>query len=583
MLWKNLSQILNRDQKIKTFLILIMMIIGGLLETVAVSMVIPLVSIIIEPDSIQSNSLLNSIYNLFHLETKNQFLVFIILAMIFVYIFKNVFLFILYYVQANFTTKGQYLMAKEILSHYMNKPYEYYLNASTSDIIRIIQGDVSNTFALLTNVLQFLTELVVFLCLIFLLMYLDPTLMIGIAIVLGLTMLVSKKLCQSSLSKAGKDMQEYSSIAYKWLIQGIEGIKDIKILQKENYFVQNYEKSAKKTSIAQKKNSVLSQTPRLIIETVGMCGMLAMIAILLCNGRSIEGMATQITAFAMAAVRLMPSANRMNSYLNVISYLNPSLETVVKEIECSRKEQVEQENNKHMVENKKLSFTQQVDVSEIQYAYPNCEKNLFEDANMVIPIGKSVAVIGSSGAGKTTIIDILLGLLKPKSGSINVDGVNVEMGYASWLDKIGYIPQSIFMLDGTIRENIAFGVKEEEIDDNRVWKVLEDAQLKEHIVSLPEGLDTEIGEKGVRLSGGQRQRLGIARALYHDPDILVFDEATSALDNDTEAAIMDSINKFQGEKTLIIIAHRLATIKNCDIIYRVVDGKIIREENAISK
>ena len=579
MLCKNLSKILNKEQKIKAFLILIMMIIGGLLETVAVSMVIPLVSIIIQPNSIQSNAFLNGIYNFFHLKDKNQFLIMIILTMIFIYIFKNVFLYILYYVQADFTTKGQYLMSKKILSHYMSKPYEYYLNASTGDIIRIIQGDVSNAFALLTNVLQFLTELVVFLCLIILLMYLDPALMIGIAFVLGITMVVSKKICQSSLTKAGKDMQKYSSIAYKWLIQGIEGIKDIKILQKEDYFVKNYEKNAKKTSIAQRKNSVLSQTPRLIIETVGMCGMLGMIAVLLYNGRSIEAMATQITAFAMAAVRLMPSANRMNSFLNTISYLNPSLETVVKEIELYQSEVMSDKKDALQCKNKELTFSHRVNVSNIQYAYPNCETNLFEDASMEIPIGKSVAVIGSSGAGKTTIIDILLGLLKPKSGEVSVDGENVENGYSSWLNKIGYIPQTIFMLDGNIKENIAFGVKKEEIDEERVWKVLEDAQLKEHIVSLPEGLDTEIGEKGVRLSGGQRQRLGIARALYHDPDILVFDEATSALDNDTEAAIMDSINKFQGEKTMIIIAHRLGTIKNCDIIYRVVDGKIVKEKS----
>lgn len=568
---KNLSKLLNKKQKVQFIILFFMMVFGGILETAAVTMIIPLVGIILDANSIHSNSFLNQIYYSLGLSNENQFLIVIILSMIFIYVFKNIFLLVMYYLQAKFSTRGQYLMSNKILSYYMNRPYEFYLNASTGDIIRIIQGDVSNAFALVMNVLQFLTELAVFLCLIILLMYLDPILMIGIALILGLTMLVSKKLCQTSLEKAGKDMQKYSSSAYKWLIQSIEGIKDIKILKKEDYFQEQYKKDTYKTSMAQCKNSILSQTPRLIIETVGMGGMLGMIAILLYSGRSIEGMATQITAFAMAAMRLMPSANRMNAFLNAISFLKPSLQTVVNEVEeCNRY----QDQNNNVKVNGKLEFVNEIKVDKIEFSYPNCENNLFQNATMKIPIGKSVAVIGTSGAGKTTIIDILLGLLKTKSGAICVDGKDIKENYAQWLNLIGYIPQSIFMLDGTIRQNVAFGVSEKSIDDARIWKVLEDAQLKQHIESLPEGLDTEIGEKGVRLSGGQRQRLGIARALYHNPEILIFDEATSALDNDTEAAIMESIQKFQGKKTMVIIAHRLGTIKDCDIIYRVEGGNI---------
>ena len=225
----------------------------------------------------------------------------------------------------------------------------------------------------------------------------------------------------------------------------------------------------------------------------------------------------------------------------------------------------------------KLPVKREIELRNITYSYPNSEALIFDNADMVIPIGKAVGVVGTSGAGKTTIIDILLGLLKLRTGQVLADGVDITSNYPGWLKNIGYIPQVIFMLDSTIRKNVAFGYTDEEIDDERVWEVLKEAQLDEFVRSLPEGLDTSIGERGIRLSGGQRQRIGIARALFEDPEVLVLDEATSALDNETEAAIMDSINILAGKKTLVIIAHRLQTIEKCNMVYRVENGKITRE------
>ena len=221
-----------------------------------------------------------------------------------------------------------------------------------------------------------------------------------------------------------------------------------------------------------------------------------------------------------------------------------------------------------------LDLKKEISLEHIEYAYPNTDKKIFDDAMMKIPYGKSVGIMGPSGAGKSTIVDILLGLLRAQKGKITCDGIDIYENYPSWLAQIGYIPQSIYLVDEPIRNNIAFGIADEEIDDERIWQVLEDAQMKEFVKELPEGLDTTIGDRGVRLSGGQRQRLGIARALYHNPEILVFDEATSALDNETEQAVMEAINSFQGKKTMVIIAHRLNTIANCDIIYKVENGKI---------
>lgn len=228
-------------------------------------------------------------------------------------------------------------------------------------------------------------------------------------------------------------------------------------------------------------------------------------------------------------------------------------------------------------EEEKLPVKKEIVLQDITYAYPNSEKLIFDHADMKIPVGASVGIVGTTGAGKSTIVDILLGLLVTKSGTVYADGVDVKTAYRKWLKNIGYIPQMIFMLDDTIRKNVAFGVPEEKIDEDRIWEALREAQLDEFVRSLPEGLDTGIGERGIRLSGGQRQRIGIARALYYDPEVLIMDEATSALDNGTEKAIMDSINRLQGKKTLIIIAHRLQTIEKCDMVYRVEDGKIVPE------
>lgn len=571
---KQLNEILTKKQKIKMVILLFMMVIGAVFETVGVSFLLYLVSIIMEPDVIFSNKYLNFFYSFFHMENVTEYLIFIICAMIALYIIKNSFLLFLSYVQAKTLSNIQFKLSEQLLVSFLNRPYEYYLNANTGDIIRIVQWDVGNVYSILNNLLLFVSELFVALCLGILLIVLNPVMTFGILLILGITMIFSKKIFQRFLSKEGEKAQNLYAKINQCLIQSTGGIKDIKILHKERYFLDEYRKYGKNYASAQKKNAVLSQAPRQIIETASMCGMLIMMAVLLSNGSNINSMLPQISAFAMAAVRLMPSANRMNTYLNAISFLEPSLQCVWRELKKEKCTDIISRKQNGKI----TDFTKSIEMKDISYAYPNTEKKLFQKAYMEIRKGNSIGVVGTSGSGKTTAIDIILGLLKPENGKVTIDGIDIEEDYCGWLSKLGYIPQSIFMLDTTIRKNVAFGVKEEEIDDERVWAVLEDAQLAQHIKTLPEGLDTEIGEKGIRLSGGQRQRLGIARALYHDPEILIFDEATSALDNDTEAAIMESVQRFQGRKTMIIIAHRLGTIANCDMVYRVQDGKIALEK-----
>ena len=313
---------------------------------------------------------------------------------------------------------------------------------------------------------------------------------------------------------------------------------------------------------------------------VSVCSTLAFIAFMIYKGKEIETLLPTLGAFAMAAMKLMPSANRIVAAINQVVFQEPSLNKLIVDIEMFEKDEIEynkyRKQDKCEIENK-LSFNNKIELRKITYNYQNSDRLILDDADMVIPIGKSIGIVGASGAGKTTVVDILLGVLLAKKGEILADGINVMNHYSEWLSHIGYIPQSIFMLDDDIKSNVAFGVSKEEQNEERVWKALREAQLEEFVRNLPEGINTQIGERGMRLSGGQRQRIGIARALYNDPDLMVFDEATSALDNETEAAVMDSINSLHGKKTMIIIAHRLQTIANCDIVYKVENGKIMRE------
>ena len=384
------------------------------------------------------------------------------------------------------------------------------------------------------------------------------------------------KLIKPTMKKAGQDNQDYYSKLFKWISQTVTGIKEVKITQKEQYFVDEYVICGHGYVDAVQKYSLYSATPRLLIETVCIIVMIGYLMVMMLSGQDLTNMVATIGVFGLAAVRLIPSANRINNQLTNMAYFEPFLMNVSDNLQDEISEDaIKAEFAKP--DQQKLPVKNKIRVEDITYAYPNTDRLIFDHAGFEIQVGTSVGVVGPSGAGKSTVVDILLGLLEVQGGHVYADDTDIRSNYKGWLKNIGYIPQMIFMLDDTIRRNVAFGVPDDQIDEKRVWEVLKEAQLDEYIKSIPEGLDTTIGERGIRLSGGQRQRIGIARALYNDPEVLVLDEATSALDNDTEAAIMDSINSLHGKKTLIIIAHRLQTIEKCDHVYRVENGKIEAE------
>ena len=579
-IYNKLMVLLDKKQKKKMIFLIFMMLIGAVLETLGVSAIYPVMLVVVEENAIEKHAYLQYICRIFSIDNTRDLTILVMIALIAIFAIKNIFLFFQQKAQLKFVYTNQFATSRRMMINFMQRPYEYYLNADTSVIQRSITSDVNNMYGLILALLQLISELIVFVFLVTASFVSDVWMTITVTVLIVIVLIVIKCILKPIMKKAGEENQDYYSGLYKWIDQSVMGIKEIKIAARENYFINEYSKCGAGYVSAVQRYNLYNATPRLLIETVAIAGMILYMMWQILGGTLVEEIMPQLTLLAMVAMRLIPCANRINNHLTSIAYFEPFFMGVSDNLqEEIRDESIDYNAETYLkkVDVAKLPVKEKIELKNITYKYPNTNVLIFDNAGMEIPVGKSVGIVGTSGAGKTTVVDILLGLLRLQGGEILADGVEVREHYQEWLKNIGYIPQTIFMIDSSIRKNVAFGYADEDIDDDKVWEALREAQLDEFVKGLPEGLDTSIGERGIRISGGQRQRIGIARALFEDPEVLVLDEATSALDNDTEAAIMDSINRLQGRKTLIIIAHRLQTIEKCDMVYRVEGGKAVRE------
>jgi len=575
-----INYIFDRKQKFQLVILGVMIFIGGILETLGVSAMIPVVTALLTPDELQGYierfDFLQAICNFLKIKDVSQITTALLITLIVIYVVKNLYILFLTYAQNTFITRSRNRMISRVMAEFLNRPYEKYLGADIPTVFRITDSDIPQTFSLILAMLQLASEVVVSLLIFLVLIFQDVKMTVFIILVFGIMTLLILKVFKPKLNKIGAKNQALQSRIAKWRIQATYGLKDVKVLNREEFFVRNYFETGSVGADVARNYAVLNNSPRLLIETTFIGSVLAYIVIYINGGGDTASILTTLTTFALAAIRVLPSVNRINTYITEIAYTQPSLDFVYENLQEGMKTDAMLAERKANSQVEKLKLEDKIELDNISFHYPDSDKYIFEGAHMEVPKGKSVGIMGTSGAGKSTIVDVLLGLLHAQSGTITCDGVDIFKNYESWLAQIGYIPQSIYLIDESIRDNIAFGINADKIDEERIWKVLEEAQLKEFVEELPEGLDTTIGDRGVRLSGGQRQRIGIARALYNDPEILVFDEATSALDNDTEAAVMEAVNSFHGKKTMVIIAHRLNTIEKCDIIYKVEDKKLIQ-------
>ena len=551
-----LGLLLDGKQKRTMFLLMLMMIVGAFLQTAGVGLLVEVVKVVIDPQAVANSKVAGELYEMVGSPDFKTFSITVMALLILTFVVKNLFVFFQLKAMFSFVYTNQFRTSERMMRNYLRRHYEFYLNADTAVVQRSITSDVNNMYALILCLLQLMSDGVVSLFVVTYCFLKNGTMTVIMAVVMILLMLLVKKVLKPIMYQAGKDNQDYYSGLFKWISQTVQGIKDVKIAGRESYFVDEYRKCGKGYVDAVQKYSLYNNIPKLLMETVCVATMITYMIVQVVIGTSTENMMEVLSTLAAAAFVLLPAVNRINNQINSMAYFEPFFMGVADNLQDEISgEKVDFSEFERPVE--KLPVKEMIELRDVTYAYPGSDKLIFDHANLQVPVGKSVGIVGTTGAGKSTVVDIMLGLLKLKSGQVLADGRDVMENYRGWLKNVGYIPQMSTMLDDTIRKNVAFGVPEEEIDEERVWEVLREAQLDEFVKSLPEGLETGIGERGIRLSGGQRQRISIARALYEDPEVLILDEATSAVDNDTEAAIMESVNRFQGKKTLLIIAHRL--------------------------
>lgn len=570
-IFTKLGYIFIAKDKRKIALLLVAVVIGSFLELLGVTIFMPFINIISNPQTIQRTWYLKLFYDGLHFSSTKNFMIALSCAIIAVYLIKNIYLIVEKNCIYKFSYSTQMRLSTRLLETYMKEPYTFHLNKNIASLQRTIQEDTGRFMQVILYFMELATELVVCLVLGIYLLFVSKS--ITIIVVSLLVVFVGTFLaCTRRYSnQLGRDNQVYQGKIYQWMNQALGGIKEIKILERDSFFVDEYQKYYAKFARGLRLSRTISILPKYLVEAVAITGLLIAIIVKMTFGEAdLIYYIPQLTVFAVAAFRLMPCVGRINEYATNMLYAFPSVDLIYKDL-VEIEDYVEKQD--HEVA-EKWNLKNAIEVKDVTYYYPDTEEPVIDGASLTIQKGKTVAFIGTSGAGKTTMVDIILGLLVPQKGVVMADEINVHEKPKTFHAQIGYIPQVIYLSDDTIRNNIAFGIKEAQIDEAAVQAAVEKAQLTEFINSLPHGLDTIVGDRGVRLSGGQRQRIGIARALYHDPEILVLDEATSALDNETESAVMEAIDHLQGLKTMIIIAHRLTTIRNVDKIYEVGEGKV---------
>lgn len=570
-LLSQIKYIFDKKQKIELGFLVLIIIFTTFVELLGVTAIMPLIEVMTNTDAVHSTGYLAYLYRVFHFDNTTSFLIFLAGSLVLIYWIKNAFIVVSYCLQYRFTFNNQERMAGKMLDCYLKQPYYYHIQQNSAELIRSINTDIVMMFQAVLAVIQLFAELLVCAVLGIYLFVKDPQITVVVVVFLIAFMILFAGKFKVYLRKIGEEDRVYAAGIVKWLQQSFGGLKETKIMHREKFFLSKFKNEYSHWVELEKIYRNLQTVPKPVLESICITAIMIAVIIKLAGGTNQADFVATISTFAVAAFRLLPSFNRITTYISALLFNFPAFEAVyydLKQIEALELKEMGEDDNRQPLE-----LHETITIKNLSYKYPSRENYVLRNVSLTIPKNKSVALIGPSGAGKTTLADLILGALEPTEGTIMIDDVDEFEHLESWQANVGYIPQNIYLMDDTIRNNIIYGA-DEEVDEKRLRDAVEEAQLREFIDTLDDGLDTTIGECGMRLSGGQRQRIGIARALYNNPQVLVLDEATSALDTDTETAVMEAIDALSGTKTLIIIAHRLSTVKNCDIHYEVKDGSV---------
>ena len=566
---------LDKKAKKQLAILFLFMVVGSLFEALGVGLILPFIAIINDAKDVESFKVIKRIYDFLQPSSYREFLIWFGMGLLAVYVVKNLFLLVLSYFLNRFIYHQQAVISRNLLRSYLYSPYTFHLQRNTAELIRNITMSLGAVFGgAIIPFMTILSEIPVILSISILLFVVEPLITVIVCVIIGGLSVVFYRYVRRKIGLYGTRVQETGTNMIMWANQSVGGIKEIKIRGKETYFIDAFSRHRFENARVNVFFNVVQRIPRLYLEVVLMGGMLLVLLGIIVQGGQFRDFLPVIGLFAFAALRLMPSVSQIVTSLNAMKFATAAVDDVYQDVMYFKDNEVRAGVSSEATRQDLLDSIQMRD---IKYVYPGSEMPVFTGVNMTIKRGESVAFVGPSGSGKTTLANIMLGLLPPTDGSLLVDGRNIyenELTMRAWQNRIGFVPQDTYLIDDSLKRNIAFGVPDDEIDVKKVWDVIGQAHLGQTVKDWPDGIETNMGENGIRLSGGQKQRVSIARALYHDPSVLVMDEATSSLDTETESEITRAIEEMSKRKTVIIIAHRLSTVKNCDRLVFLKNGEI---------
>ena len=575
-IFKKLIFILSSHERKRAVLLIIMIIIMSLLDMIGVASILPFMTILSNPSLVETNIILKTLFQItsrYGIETNKEFLFFLGILVLVLLIFSLTFKALANYAQIRFIFMREYSIGKRLIEGYLAQPYSWFLSRNSNEIGKNVLSEVTNVIQSgMSPLMELIANSILVVALITLLLVVDPKLTIIVALTLLFFYMLIFLFVGNFLKKIGADRLKNNQLRFTSISEAFGAIKEVKVGGLENVYIKSFSNPAKIYARTIASSQVLARLPRYMLEIIAFGGILLIVLYQMSKTGTFSNSLPIISLYAFAGYRLLPALQIIYNCLSRLTFISPAVDKLYSEIKNLKLQNTSQDQNI-------LTFNKSIVLNDVNYNYPNSDRTALKNINISIPAKSTIGLIGPTGSGKTTLVDIILGLLQPQKGTLKIDGNIInESNLKSWQGSIGYVPQHIYLSDTTIESNIAFGVDPEDISQDNVEEVSKIANLHDFVsTELPEGYQTKVGERGIRLSGGQRQRIGIARALYHKPKVLILDEATSALDNQTEQKVMEKINKLRKDLTIISIAHRLNTIKNCDIVFRFKKGQLVAQ------
>lgn len=573
-----MGYILDKKHRKKLPRLFFCVFFSSIFELLGVTAILPFVYALMDPDAVMNYPYAKPVFDYFGVTNAHQILVFLGVFIVILYLVKNAFLIFSYWYQYYFNSRIKKELSIKLLHSFLSRPYQFFLDTTAGEIARACSSDTTAVYTSIQALFQLAMSLFTTVLIGAYMIISDPIIALGTLSVAGIAVVVLTKVLKPTMKRLATKVMAAEKVQNDAFNQTVYGIKELYVMGRQELFIDDYDRACDEIRKATVKDNTVAIIPNRLIESLFIAGFMGIVLFRLNTGGNFETFVPKIASFAVGAFKVLPYISGITNKINKLVYNKPFINSAYKNLKAA--EEYQKELERYVKEKKSIEkngeadstvkFNEKVEVKNVLWQYSKGNSPVLTDTSIVLNKGESIAFIGASGAGKTTLADIILGLLKPQKGSVYMDGMDVFAMQKTWAGIVGYVPQSVFLLAGTIKDNVAFGMRD--FTDEEIWNALEKAQLADFVKTLPEGIDTYVGERGVKLSGGQRQRIAIARALANKPEILVLDEATSALDNETETAIMESIDSLQGQITMIIVAHRLTTIRNCDRIYRIGDG-----------